>query len=165
MYSKNQLLDSLRHETRVCKHLHSKLGSEHLGYQPAEGMRTTLELLRYLSYCGIAVTEALLEGGWEKYKARAAAAENLTTNEFSAAMDRQMAELEELIGGLSEEDLLTRQVDRPGGGPEPLGAALVNATLKFLTSYRMQLFLHAKASGLSELSTANNWAGQDKPAA
>jgi hypothetical protein len=42
-----------------------------------------------------------------------------------------------------------------------LGRALVETTLKWLTAYRMQLFLYAKASGNEKIGTANNWAGVD----
>ncbi|MEM7355922.1 MAG: DinB family protein [Acidobacteriota bacterium] len=162
MYSPEHLLNSMRHETQILKHLHSKLSAEQLDYRPAEGMRTTLELLRYLSYCGIATAEALVTGDWEKYHARAAAAEDLASDAFPAAADRQIAELETLVENLSAQDL-AREVDTPGGGSGPLGVALINHPSRYLATYRMQLFVYAKASGCFELSTVNNWGGRDDP--
>ncbi len=162
MYTLDYLLSSMRHETRILQHLHGKLSAEQLDYRPADGMRSTLELLRYLSYCGIATAEGLVEGEWEKYHARASAAEDLSGDDFPQAVERQMAELESLIGGLSVEDL-DREVDCPGDSKAPLGVALINHPLRYLATYRMQLFVYAKASGCSELSTWNNWGGRDEP--
>ncbi|MCG8458637.1 MAG: DinB family protein [Holophagales bacterium] len=162
MYSLDHLLSSMRHETKIIKHLHGKLSAEQLDFRPAEGMRSTLELLRYLSYCGIATAEALVTGDWAKYHARAAAAEELSADELPQAADRQMAELEALVEGLSAEDL-AREVDCPGGGTGLLGAALINHPSRYLATYRMQLFVYAKASGCAELSTWNNWGGEDPP--
>ena len=152
----------MRHETQILKHLYSKLSTEQLDYRPADGMRSTLELLRYLSYCAIGTAEALVENDWEKYHSRAAAAEGLLSSDFPKAMDGQMAELEALIESLSAEDL-SGEVDTPGGGRGTLGAALINHPLRYLATYRMQLFVYAKSSGCSELSTYNNWGGRDEP--
>jgi hypothetical protein len=48
----------------------------------------------------------------------------------------------------------------PGGGELPLGAALLNGPFKWLTSYKLQLFLYAKANGAA-IGTVNAWAGMD----
>lgn len=162
MYSPENLLNSMRHETQILKHLHGKLSAEQLDYRPADGMRSTRELLRYLSYCGIATAEALVEGEWANYHARANAAEDLSSEDFPQAVDRQMAELEILVGNLSAEDF-EREVTSPGDSIGPLGVALINHPLRYLSAYRMQLFVYAKASGCSELSTVNNWGGRDQP--
>ena len=42
---------------------------------------------------------------------------------------------------------------------EPLGRALLEMPLKWMTAYRMQLFLYAKAAGAVDLTTADNWRG------
>ena len=162
MYTVDNFLRSIRHETEILKHLHGKLSAEQLDYRPAEGMRSTLELLRYLSYCGIATAEALAEGSWTKYHTRVAAAEKLEGGDFSEAADRQLGELEDLVRGLSEEDL-RREVESPSGQVGPLGAILVNHPLRYLSVYRMQLYVYAKASGCSGLSTWNAWGGRDQP--
>ncbi len=41
-----------------------------------------------------------------------------------------------------------------------LGLAILNGPLKWLTAYKLQLFLYAKACG-AEIGTANAWAGMD----
>ena len=162
MYTPDHLLRSMRHETHILKHLHGKLSAGQLDYRPADGMRSTQELLRYLSYCGIATAAALVDGDWEEYHRRATAAETLSSDDFPAAADRQMAELEALVENLSAEDL-EREVDCPGGSRRPLGVALINHPLRYLATYRMQLFVYAKASGCSDLSTWNAWGGRDQP--
>ncbi len=162
MYTPDYLLRSMQHETQIRKHLHGKLSTEQLDYRPVDGMRSTLELLRYLSYCGIATAESLVTGDWEKYHARATAAEDLSSDDFPAAADRQMTELEALVESLSAEDY-DREIETPGGDKAPLGVALINHPSRYLATYRMQLFIYAKASGCSELSTWNVWGGRDQP--
>ena len=54
----------------------------------------------------------------------------------------------------------------PGGGMLPLGFAVLEGPLKWLTAYKMQLFLYAKATGATQLKTSNLWRGTDpKPPA
>ena len=162
MFNKSHFLDSLRHETKVCRHLFGKLDEDQLTYRPGESMRSTLELLRYLTYCAVGPAQSLVQGDWAVYKERVVAAESLDAAQFPAAMDRQLQELEELLAQLSDEDLLQREATLPTGVRQSLGAALVNMSLKYLSTYRMQLFLYAKASGSAGLDTWNNWAGQDR---
>lgn len=163
MFDRSQFLDSLRHETKICRHLHGQLGEAQLGYRPHASMRSTLELLRYLSYCAVGSAEALVRGSWDPFQQRMAAAESLAAADFPDAMERQMRELEELLAGLDDDDLREREVVVPPNHRQKLGAALVNMSLKYLTAYRMQLFLYVKASGATDLDTWNNWAGQNRP--
>ena len=39
-----------------------------MDYRPGEGQRTTLELLRYLCFCGIGGARAMADGDWDGYK-------------------------------------------------------------------------------------------------
>lgn len=164
MFSTDDFLATVELETRICKHLNDKLKGDQLTYRPAEGMRSTLELLQYLTYCGIAPARALVDGDWSGVAERATRAKGITAASFGDHMDAQLAELRLLIG-----DLTPAQLDAPASLPwgeqSRLGKALVDTSLRFLTAYRMQLFLYAKASGSSELSTINCWAGADAPPA
>ena len=163
MLTRDQFIESVRHETRVCRHLHGQLSEAQLGYRPHEFMRSTLELLRYLTYCAVGSAEALIQGSWDPYKQRMAAAETLEAADFPAAMDRQVRKLEELLAGIDDDDLREREVVVPPNHRQKLGAALINMSLKYLTAYRMQLFVYAKASGSARLDTWDNWAGQSRP--
>ena len=164
MLSKQQFLESVAGETSVCKHLFNKIPEGGLDYSPGENMRNTLELLRYLTYCGLAPTEALLKENWELIQNHVSAASSLEGPQFPQQMEEQQRQLEEMLQEVPEEDLKSRQVRVPWGAQMSLGEALVNLPLKFLTAYRMQLFLYAKAAGARELGTYNCWMGCDPPA-
>lgn len=163
MISKSALEASILQECTICKHLHGKIPQDAFDYRPSEGQRSTLELLRYLAMVGVATMKTFVSGdwsGWRQYSVRTA---TMTPEEFPATMDLQMEEIREIFAGLSEEDLETRIVHLPTGIEMPLGAALMEAVLKWFTAYKMQLFLYAKASGAENISTSNCWRGMDMP--
>lgn len=164
MFTPEDFLDTIALETRICKHLNDKLTGDQLTYRPAEGMRSTLELLHYLTYCAILPAHAIVEDDWAAARERATAAKSVTAATFAEHMDRQLDEVRSLVSGLSEQDL-GREVTLPWGVTAPLGRALVDTALRFLTAYRMQLFVYAKASGDGNLATSNCWLGVDPPPA
>lgn len=165
MMTKSQLIDSLCHECQIVKHLHGKLKPEQLDFRPAAGMRTTLETLRYLAACGIAPMKGALAENFEVMTAYFGEAANLTSEQIPTAMDKQAAGIREALAGIPEAEYDTRELSYPWGYKDKMGIALVNTSLKFMTAYRMQLFLYAKMSGSAELTTANCWAGMDMPPA
>ncbi len=126
MISKQQFLDSVAHEVKVCKHLHSKLTPGQMDYKPGENMRTTLELLRYLTFCGAGPTRALVQDDWGPISRYQETASSMNAEEFGERMDAQLTEIQELLAGVSEADLETRDAPLPWGVREPLGASLVN---------------------------------------
>jgi hypothetical protein len=162
MISKQQFIDSLVHETNVIKHLFGKLSPEHFEYRPAEKMRSTRELLQYLSVCALAPVKSLLENNWSIARSSAQQANQLSMNDWVEAMDRQIQEVRDLLQPLKEEDFLRQEVKLPWGQETKLGIALVNTSLKFLTAYKLQLFVYAKSVGLSSLTTPNCWLGVDQ---
>lgn len=161
MITKAQLAASMVHECNVSIHLFSKLSPAALGYRPTEGQRTTEELLRYLAICGIAGTRSMAEGNWKIFEEYRARVESMTIEEFPDAMARQRDELTAFFDQASD-DLLAREAGVPGAGKMPLDAAIMNGPLKWLTSYKMQLFLYAKATGAADIGTANAWGGFDR---
>lgn len=163
MISTDQLLASMRHEVRTMQHLATKVPPGTYDWRPTPAQRSTLELMRYLTVCGtIGVTYAA-SGTWERAEQLEREAEGVTPESFHAAMDAQMALLEEVIRPLSEDDLLHRDAKMPWGAPTKLGLGLIDMGLKPLTAYRMQLFLYAKQSGNASLGPANCWIGRDPP--
>jgi len=164
MYTAQQFLDSIAHETRVCQHLATKVDPQQLDYRPVEGSRSTIELMRYLTWCVEAPVEALLNKDWSKVSQYAESTNEMTLEQFSEAMDQQLAKTKEWIGGISEEEFMSRSALMPWGAEVPLGAALVDTTLKFISAYRLQLFQCIKVCGATELGTANAWLGVDAPA-
>jgi len=147
--NKSQLFESLKQEVKIIKHLFSKVKTENLGYSSGEKMRTLEELLRYISYAGVATinwycSEVDNETAKTEYKAYVTKAENYSIEDFPAQMDT------------------TKTVKIVTGKECTFSEAIVNTSLKYLTAYRMQLFLYLKQLGLSELNTINCWIGMDK---
>ena len=161
MITKDQLASAMMHECDVCKHLYEKLTPAALDYGPTPGQRNTLELLRYLAICGIAGTRCMAENNWKLFGDFAARVKEMPAADFPAAMDRQKAELQEFFAAVSDEALRAQPAPLPAGGTQPLGAAILMGPYKWLTAYKMQLFLYAKAAGVTGLGTANAWAGAD----
>jgi hypothetical protein len=165
MNSSSYALGAVRRETAIIKHLATKLHADRLDYRPSPGQRSTLELLRYLPMTAIAPTLFLTTGKWDHAKALGARVAELQVSGFAAAMDRQQAEVEAALAPLTEHDLENTQISYPWGGSAALGVALLDLPVSFMIAYRMQLFLYAKASGASELTTSNCWGGRDAPPA
>lgn len=162
MITKEQLSASMLHECDVILHLASKLGPSAMDYRPSPAQRSTLELLRYLSICGSAGVRCLAESNWKLFGDYAARAKVMTPAEFPEAMARQKQELAAFFAAVSETTLETQSAAMPGGGTRTLGLAILDAPFKWLTAYKLQLFLYAKACGASTIGTANAWAGVDR---
>lgn len=161
MISKSHLLDSMLHECTVAQHLYSKLTPVSFDYRPSANQRSTTELLQYLSVIGIAGCTCMAEHDWKLFAPFSERAKAMTSGQFVEAMDRQKAELITFFKGLSEERLATQEAPLPGGATQPLAVALMNGPLKWLTAYKLQLFLYAKASGVDAIGTSNAWRGVD----
>ena len=155
------LLDSIQHEVNVVKHLATKVPEGKVDWRPTEGQRSIGELMQYLTICGSGPAEALISDDWSVIAPLRDAAATMRAEDFPGRMADQRGRITELLEGLSDDDLLTREAPLPWGGTMKLGAALVNLPLKFLASYRLQLFNHIKASGAPDLDTANAWVGVD----
>jgi hypothetical protein len=159
VFTKDQFLASCAHEIRVIKHLATKIPEGSLDWRPSPSQRSTLELLRYLATCAVVPAIAMVRGSWEHAEAAEKEAETVLPSTFAQAMDLQEKRLREVVEAVPEDDLATRPAVLPWGEPNVLGQALVNTVLKALTAYRMQLFLHAKASGNPALGPADCWVG------
>ncbi|HEU4569931.1 MAG TPA: hypothetical protein VFS07_05110 [Gemmatimonadales bacterium] len=162
MITKAQFLASLQHECDVAVHLHTKLSPDSFGYRPSPTQRTTLELLQYLGTIGIGAATCMVAGDWKRFAPFTERAKQMRAEEFPAAMARQKEELTALIEGLTDAQLATQMAPMPAGGEMPLGAALLNGPLKWLTAYKLQLFLYAKATGATNIGTSNAWGGVDR---
>ena len=167
MISKSHLLDSMLHECTVAQHLYSKLTPACFDYRPSPTQRSTTELLQYLSVIGIAGSTCMAEHNWKLFAPFSERAKTMPAVDFVEAMDRQKAELIAFFKAMPEERLATQEAPLPGGVTQPLAVALMNGPLKWLTAYKLQLFLYAKAAGIEGIGTSNAWRGVDiapKPA-
>lgn len=165
MLTKDQLLDAIALELRVCRHLAARVPPGTLDWRQSPAQRSTIELLRYLSTAGIDLARAMLSGVWDRAGVTEKVPASLGADQFDAAMERQEADIRAALAPLTDRDLLERRATLPTGATTNLGAALVTVVLRVLGGYRMQLYLHAKAAGNTALTTANCWFGIDAPPA
>jgi hypothetical protein len=161
--TKDDLLALMLRECDICIHLHGKIPADSMEFRFSPPQRSTAELLRYLSVVGLGATRAMVANSWDPYRALAKEAETLDPAEFPAAMERQKDGLRGLFAELTEKDLAEKQFELPWKQVQPLGLAVLALPYAGLVAYRMQLFLHAKASGNAAIGTANCWAGMDAP--
>ena len=162
MITKDQLAAAMLRECDICIHLASKLPVGAADYRPSGTQRSTVELLRYLSICGSAALDCLAHADWKRFAGHAAEVKEMPVEGFAAAMEQQKAAITAFFARVTETDLESQEAPLPGGsGATPLGLAILNAPLKWLTAYKMQLFLYAKASGAAEIGTSNAWRGAD----
>mgnify|MGYP001616103178 FL=1 len=105
----------------------------------------------------------MVGGSFESGKEFGEKAKTMSWEGFPAVMDAQAEGLKKLISGISDKDYEGKIVDLPPIGKGPIGEMLVNTSLKFLTAYRMQLFLYAKMNGAAALDTWDCWRGVANP--
>jgi len=165
--TKQQILDAIKEENKILTHLFSKIKSDQMQFSPGEKMRTLEELLRYISYAGSSTIHWYhnqIQGVEDKnfFKNVVDKAAAMDINAFPDALDEQYKEIETLLANYSDDDLTTVKVKQFSGQKSQFGVAIVNSSLKYLTAYRMQLFLYLKL-GQPELNTYNCWMGIDPP--
>lgn len=163
MITKTNLFESIVHETNVCKHLHAKLSPEALDYRPTPGQRSTLELLRYLAAVGVAAMTCMVDGQWSAWGSLIANTAEMTGDEFPAAMDRQTEDLRRIFESISDEEFASRTAIAPWRELMTLELGVLNLLFKWMVAYKMQLFLYAKATGVTAIGTSNAWMGVDMP--
>ena len=161
--SKSELIASLQHEVHVLLHLAGKIDRAQLDYRPTPKQRSTLELLRYLSFMGPVMIESAKRGTFDP------ALWNAAEQPVKAAdFDQAVATIATLrdafatsLGAWSDDDF--RVEIEMFGRTSTRGAFIVSNVLNAHAAYRMQLFLYLKACGREELNTMNLWAGIDAP--
>ena len=159
---KHALLNSIVKEMKIVRRLATKIAADQADYRPKEGIRSITELLQYLSVCGTnPIAYWYRKDTAVDFRAfvteRAAVAKNITPQNFVAAMDQQIEEINQLFEKITDEDLLNKEVDYPWGETAKLGEAIIDTSIKWLTAYKMQLFLKLKLSSDQELKTADLW--------
>ncbi len=163
MFTRVQLVDSIRHEVKVIRHLARKVPEGKLDWRPTPVQRSVVELLRYLSVCALVPALWIRDGNWEAAEKLEEREKGLDPKDFDAAMERQERELVAIVEGFSDAEMAERPTAMPWGAPCRTGEGLVNMCLKCLVAYRMQLFLYAKGAGNHGIGPANCWAGVDPP--
>lgn len=163
--TKSELLTALQNEVRILMHLIGKIDRTAIDYRPTAKQRSTLDLLRYLSYMGpTLVRMANNQADFGTWKTESEAAEARNFDQTVAVIADQKKTYETLINGMSDE-LLRSEIDNFDGSKTSRGVFILKYVLQGHAAYRTQLFLYLKSCGREELGTRNLWGGIDAPPA
>ena len=158
---KQFLINSIIKEMKICRRLSTKIPADKLNFKAKVDTRSILELFQYLSWCGTGTIRYWYRKDGSDYKTffagiRAEAA-TLTPDKFVAAMDKQIEMITDLFEKISEDDLYTKIVDYPWGETAPLGEAIIQTNIKWITAYKLQLFSLIKLATDQKLTTPDAW--------
>ena len=158
---KQILLKSILKEMKIVRRLSTKIPVDQINFRPKEDIRSTLELLQYISFSAT----GMLQYWYRKdnsefrpfYSVLTAHSKTITHENFIAEMDAQIELVTRIFDEITEEDLLNKIVDYPWGEKAPLGEAILETCIKWITGYKMQLFLKLKLSSDEKLTTPDLW--------
>ncbi len=160
MTYKQQILNTITQEIKICQRLYTLLPESMIEYKPQDEMRTTLELLRYLTWCGSSPIEAYVTNDPAQrdsiYDRNYDYAETMQARDFHRHMDEQIERINNYLKDVTDDYLLTKEVELPWRVKRIFGEAILETSLKWLTGYKMQLFLYAKLNGV-KLDTGDCW--------
>jgi hypothetical protein len=134
-----------------------------MDYKPTEKQRTTLELLQYISIAVPAAVKLVYTSDMKVFDPFVVRSKTVTAENFIEMLDMGEKEAMEGIDKFTSDDL-SQVVNIFQMGEMSKGVYLVETAVKWLSAYKMQLFLYAKASGNSDIGTSNLWGGMDMPA-
>lgn len=160
MYTKASFLKSIALEAKIMKHLVAQIPAGQADWRLTPPQRSTLELLRFLTFMPYASVEFALTQAWDKWDGHEAAAKELQAADFAKAMDRQMKGITRLLAKHTDATLRKKTTKHWNGTKMTLGDALVAMVLNTMVAYRMQLFLQVKASGAPHLTSSDCWQGK-----
>jgi hypothetical protein len=158
MYKKH-LIENIEREITLLKELAVHIEEKDLQFRPAEKVRSVLELMQYLSGVGGVMFRWMIKNDItpEDRKQFAEYRSTLTIANFPERLDEDLRVMKMYLSGMSEEDLLSKEVELPWKEKMVLGQAIMNCQVKWLAAYRMQLFMCLKINGHSELGTKDAW--------
>ena len=156
---KEHLLESINRELILLKRLAHLVEERDLDFRPHEKLRSTKELMQYLSNIGAIMMRWFIKNDMspelrEQIKEQRS---TLTIQNFPARIDEQWQTIQDYFKEIKEQDLFTKEVELPTKEKMILGMAIINAPIKWLASYRMELFIYLKMNGKSELTTKESW--------
>jgi hypothetical protein len=160
MITKQQYINSFVKELEIVKHLREKISAGMLDYRPTPKQRSTMELLQYLGHISGTAIMSFIDPEKNNYMELAKAKDLVTFENFSVKIDEQIDIVKREISALTEAQL-EKEVSFFGMN-EKLSMHLLSA-LKWITAYKMQLFLYIKANGVDNIGTSNVWGGVDMP--
>lgn len=163
MISKSELMESALREVRISKQLLTNMPEGGWDYRPTPKQRSMLELARYICAVGQGTLHAAKDGSFKWFGEHNERFQALTIEEIPGEMDKEMAEMERLFGEISDDAFANAELTVEGMGNYTLRGWLTETTLKFLTAYKLQLFLYLKSAGASEINTMDAWRRDGSP--
>lgn len=160
MLTIEQYIKAFSKECAISIHLYGKMPPGGLDYRPTAGQRSTLELMRYLSYAPYNGVRRIVAGDWNLGKPANEVTKDMPPSDFPMRMAWQAEEVAGILRSASLVALLEDDFTFPWKETMKKGEALVAHPLKWLTAYRMQLFLYLKAAGAGDLATPDIWHGR-----
>jgi hypothetical protein len=158
---KAHLLNTIVDEMKICRRLYTKIPHDKMDFRPKADMRSIHELLQYICIVGTALPIYWLNESdgdfFAAFNIRAAASKQIPHEEFLSKMNEQIELLHMLFGQIDEGELMSKEVVYPWGGKAPLGEALIASSVKFLTGYKLQLFLYIRMCTDLKLGTNDAW--------
>lgn len=158
---KQDLLNTIVDEMKICKRLYTKIPPDTMDFRPKDNMRSIHELLQYLSIVGTALPDYWLNRNgtdfFASFNEKAAASKQISHEQFLSAMNNEIELTYKLFDQITEDDLLSKEVIYPWGGKALFGEALIATSVKFLTGYKLQLFLMIRMSTDQKLGTPDAW--------
>lgn len=156
---KSHLLSNIKREIDLLKQLSTHINAKDLAYRPHEKMRSTYELMQYLSTIASYMMRYFIKNDLTpEVKAEIAESrKSLTIENFSVRLDAQYKEVQDYFSAITEEQLNNMQVEMPWKEKMPLGEAIIAAPVRWLAVYRMEIFVYLKMNGHAELATKDAW--------
>lgn len=156
---KQHLLQNIEREILLLKQLSKVIEEKDLDYRPVEKVRSTMELMQYLSSIGATMMRWFLKNDLtpEEFLKIREYRKTLTIQNFNDRLDEQWKDIQAYFDTITENDLLTMEVELPWKEKMVLGAAIINCPIKWLATYRKELFLYLKINGRHEISTKEAW--------
>ena len=158
---KQHLLNTIVDEMKICRRLYTKIPADKMDFRPKADMRSIHELLQYLCIVGTALPVYWLNevdsDFFAAFNIKAAAVKELPHEKFLFKMNEQIEQIHYLFDQINEEDLLTKEVTYPWGGKAPFGEALIASSVKFITGYKLQLFLYIRMCSDQKIGTQDAW--------
>ena len=164
---KQHLLNNIEKEINICRRLYTRIPPDQMDFRPKEGIRSILEILQYLGFIG-----SIMLSYWLKkdntdfntfFGTKTIAAKAMSHEQFLTVMDEQMLTIKHFFNQISEDDLLQKEITYPWGGKAHLGEGIIATSIKWLSAYKLQLFLFIKLSGDQKLTTADAWVLTELP--
>lgn len=155
---KQHLIQNFEREIVLLKQLGAVIREEDLNFRPSEKMRSTYELMQYISAVGYVMMRRFVDNDVtpEVREQITAHRNTLTLQNFEQRIDEQWQQIQLYMSKISEADL-GKEVELPWKEKSPLGMAIINAPIKWLAVYRMELFMYLKMNGQENLGTTDAW--------